>query len=192
MSFLTESQLNSIGFLSVGKNVFISDKCSIYNAKNIRIGDNVRIDDFCILSAGTKGIFIGNNVHIACYAALIGSEEIHVSDFAGISSRTIVYSSTDDYVGPFLTNPTVPDLYKNVINKRVEIGRHVVIGAGSIILPGSYLMDFSSVGAMSLINGQVPSFCVFAGIPAKKIKDRDRGIKETEKKYLNEQKDHMS
>ena len=67
--FLNETELKKIGFKKVGKNVSISDKCSIYNAKNIEIGSNVRIDDFVILSAGEGGIKIGSHIHIACYAS---------------------------------------------------------------------------------------------------------------------------
>ena len=57
MSFLTYKQLSKIGFLSLGENVLLSEKASIYNAPKIHIGSNVRIDDFCILSAGEEGIF---------------------------------------------------------------------------------------------------------------------------------------
>ena len=56
MSFLNDEQLKDLGLKSYGKNVIISDKASLYNAKNISIGNNVRIDDFCILSAGDGGI----------------------------------------------------------------------------------------------------------------------------------------
>ncbi len=44
--FYDSSELSKLGLKSVGKNVLISDKCSIYNPSNISIGDNVRIDDF--------------------------------------------------------------------------------------------------------------------------------------------------
>lgn len=52
MGFYSREQLEKIGFKSLGKNVLISDKSSIYSPENISIGNNVRIDDFCILSAG--------------------------------------------------------------------------------------------------------------------------------------------
>ena len=66
MAFLTEIALKEHGFKRLGKGVKISSKASIYNAGNISIGDNTRIDDFCIISAGEEGIEIGRNVHIAC------------------------------------------------------------------------------------------------------------------------------
>lgn len=49
-SFYTHDELAEIGFKSCGKNVLISRKASIYSPAKIEIGDNVRIDDFCILS----------------------------------------------------------------------------------------------------------------------------------------------
>ena len=70
MSFLKQNELDDLGFKFLGKNVLISDKCSLYNTKNISIGDNTRIDDFCILSAGENGIEIGRYVHIACFSPL--------------------------------------------------------------------------------------------------------------------------
>jgi serine acetyltransferase len=49
-SFLSREKLMEIGFKSIGENVLLSSKASIYGPENIEIGNNVRIDDFCILS----------------------------------------------------------------------------------------------------------------------------------------------
>ena len=49
-SFYTENELKQIGFKRIGENVLISRKASIYQPELIEIGNNVRIDDFCILS----------------------------------------------------------------------------------------------------------------------------------------------
>lgn len=81
MAILTEEQLKDVGFKSIGQNVRISDKASIYGAKNISIGSNVRIDDFVVLSAGVGGIEIGSYIHIAVFSSLIGAEKITLSDF---------------------------------------------------------------------------------------------------------------
>lgn len=120
MGFLKKNELENLGFSQIGDNVLISDKCSIYNPSKISIGSNVRIDDFCILSAGENGIKIGNNVHIACYVSLIGKESIDIGNFVGISSKTAVYSSSDDYSGNYLTGPTVDEKFKNVDHRKVK------------------------------------------------------------------------
>ena len=132
-SFYTFNELNGLGLASFGNNVLISRKVSIYGAENINIGNNVRIDDFCILSGK---ITICNYVHIASYVALYGGNKgIYIHDFAGISSKSTVYSVTDDYSGEAMTNPMIPDKYKNVISKEVIIERHALVGAHCLILP---------------------------------------------------------
>jgi galactoside O-acetyltransferase len=181
MSFLSQKELDKMGFRFLGKNVLISDKCSLYNTKNISIGDNTRIDDFCILSAGDEGIEIGKYVHIACYSSLIGKGKITMKDYSGISSRVSVYSSSDNYDGEYMTNPCLPDTLTNTIHKDVIIGKHVVIGSNSVVLPGVILTDGCSVGAMSLVNKSIDGPYVMAGIPIKKIKKRKSKIFDLEK-----------
>lgn len=181
MSFLNQKELDDMGFKSLGKNVLISRKCSIYNTKNISIGDNTRIDDFSVLSAGEGGIEIGNYVHIACFASLIGKGKIIMKDYSGVSSRVAVYSSSDKYDGEFMTNPCLPSTVTNTIHKDVIIGKHVVIGSNSVVLPGVELVDGCSVGAMSLVTKSVEGPYVMAGVPAKKIKDRKSNIFDLEK-----------
>ena len=44
-SFYSRSELEHIGFATIGKNVLLSRKASIYSPAMISIGDNVRIED---------------------------------------------------------------------------------------------------------------------------------------------------
>jgi len=182
--FYSREELEKIGFKSIGENVLISDKTSIYNPQNIEIGSNVRIDDFCVISAGNKGIIIGNNVHIAVFCSLIGQGEIILKNFSGLSSRVSIYSSTDDYSGNYLTNPTVDDKFTNVISGDVILGKHVIVGSGSLILPNVSVGDFSSVAALSMVSKDVESGVIVGGVPSRKIKDRNTKLEELEWKYL--------
>lgn len=81
MGFLSRDKVEAMGFARVGKNVKISDKASFYNPSNISIGDNTRIDDFCILSAGQGGIQVGSYIHIGCYSSFLGNAPHHSSRF---------------------------------------------------------------------------------------------------------------
>lgn len=92
-SFLSRDEIMSIGFASFGDNLKISRKASIYSPEKISIGNNVRIDDFCILSGR---INIGSNIHISAYVALYGQAGITIQDFSGISARCTLYSAIDD------------------------------------------------------------------------------------------------
>ena len=167
-------------FAAVGENVYVDPTARILGAERITVGSNVRIDAFSIISAGEDGIAIGDHVHIAAYVFMAGAARIEVSDFAGISGRTSIYSSNDDYSGQSLTGPTVPMDLRELTTAPVTIGRHVVVGAGSVVLPGASIGDGAVVGAMSLVKEPVPRFAVAAGIPARRIRDRDRTILDLE------------
>ena len=185
MAWLTDSQLTQMGFASFGSNVQLSDKASYYNCKNIRLGSNVRIDDFCVLSAGFGGIDIGNYVHIAVYSSLMGAANITLADFSGLSSRVAIYSSNDDYSGRALTNPTVPAEFTNVKHANVNIGRHAIVGAGSIILPGVTLEEGVSIGALSFIRKNCQAFGIYMGSPAKRISERKQDLLVLERQFIN-------
>ena len=183
-SFLSKEEIQEIGFLSVGENVFISRKASFYSAEKISIGDNVRIDDFCILSGKIK---IKNNIHIAPYSALFGGiKGIVLNDYVNISSKVSIYSLSDDFSGNYMTSPVLPDEYKNVTEEEVILEKHVIIGSGSMVLPGVVLREGTAVGAMSLVKESTERFGIYAGIPAKRIKNRSKRLIKLEKDIENE------
>jgi acetyltransferase-like isoleucine patch superfamily enzyme len=176
MAMLSQEEIEQMGFASVGKKVQISDRASFFGASRISIGSNVRIDDFCVLSAGVGGISIGQHVHIAVYSSMIGAGEITLSDFCNISSRVSIYSSNDDYSGATMTNPTVPNEYTGVTHADVFLGRHVIVGSGSVILTGSTLEEGVAVGALSLVIRNCKAFGIYAGIPVQRIGERKRDL----------------
>ncbi|MEZ5730168.1 MAG: acyltransferase [Burkholderiaceae bacterium] len=181
---LSKEEIKRIGFASFGKNVQISDRASIYGANRISIGNSVRIDDFCVLSAGLGGISIGNHVHLAVYSSLIGAGRIEISDFCNISSRVAIYSSNDDYTGLTMTNPTVPREFTGVSDAEVFLGKHVIVGAGSVILPGVTLREGVAIGALSLVGENCDEFSIYAGSPARRIKARKKDLLELERVFM--------
>ena len=184
MPQLNSDAIRNMGFASVGENVFISDLASFYNCSNISIGSNVRIDDFCVLSAGQGGIIIGNHIHIAVFTLMMGDGKITLSDFCNISSRVSIYSSNDDYSGGAMTNPTLPVQYTGVTSADVSLGKHVIVGSGSVILPGATLEEGVAIGALSLVTKECKAFGIYAGTPAYRVKDRKRDLLELEKTFL--------
>lgn len=182
---LDRATILSMGFAAVGENVLISDRASFYNCANISIGNNVRIDDFCVLSAGVGGIILGNYIHIAVYSSLIGIGKITLSDFSGTSSRVAIYSSSDDFSGQWMTNPTVPAEYTGVTHADVLIGRHVIIGSGAVILPGVVIEEGVAIAALSLVKKRCNAFGIYMGTPAKRIAERKRNLLELENKFLS-------
>lgn len=184
MAILNREQIDAIGFANVGSNVLISDRASFYGAERIIIGNNVRIDDFCVLSAGVGGINLGSYIHIAVYSSIIGAGRIKISDFCNISSRVSIYSSSDDYSGATMTNPMVPEQFKSVHHENVTLCKHVIVGSGSVILPGVYIGEGVAIGALSLITKNCEPFWVYAGNPSIKIKERKRNLLNLEHQFL--------
>lgn len=175
--------IKEMGAKRCGKNVLISTKASIYGLVNMEFGDNVRIDDFCHLSGK---ILIGNNVHIAPFCNLVGGHEgIMMEDFSGLSARVSVYAITDDYSGETMTNPTVPDEYKKICEKKVILKRHSIIGAGSVVLPGAVLEEGTACGSLTLINKRTEPWGVYVGIPAKRLTERKKDLLQLERQYLD-------
>ena len=183
-SFFSRAELIKLGFNKVGQHVLISKKASFYGCSKIRIGSNVRIDDFCILSGHIE---LGNFIHIAAYSALYGGTEgIFISDYSNISSRVTIYSLSDDYSGISMTNPMVPDKFKKIENAPVYIGKHVIIGSTSVVLPGTNLAEGSAFGSFSFINKDSDPWSINAGIPFKKIKARSKKLLDFEREMNKE------
>ena len=182
--YLEKENLDKLGFHSFGENVMVSDKASIYSPEKITLGNNVRIDDFCVLSPGIS-LTIGNHVHVAAYCSIIGAGKVVLEDFVGLSGRVSIYSSTDDYYGRGMTNPTIPDELRNTKHGDIFIGKHSIVGTGSIILPNVRMGDGCSIYAQTLINSNCREFGIYSGNPAKLIGNRLKKFLALEKDLPN-------
>ena len=172
-SFYSEEELAGLGLKSYGKDVLISRKCSLYAPEKISVGNNVCIDDFCIVSGN---VTFGNNVHISAYSALYGAEGIEFKDYSGCSARTTIYSAIDDFSGDYLIGPIQPKHLTNLKGGKVTIGEYVQLGAHCLVFPNVTIHDGSVVGALSLVTKDIPEWSIYVGIPAKKLRDRKKGL----------------
>jgi acetyltransferase-like isoleucine patch superfamily enzyme len=181
--FIAQSELRSLPFRSIGDNVLIHERVNMINIENISMGSNVRIDgDVTIVATGR--VDIGSFVHIGAQCYLAGGAGIKMMDFSGLSQGVKLYSTSDDYSGAHLTNPTVPIEYLGVIRGRVELERHVIIGAGSIVLPNVTVGEGSAIGALSLVNKSVEAWGIFSGIPVRRISSRNQDLLRIEKQLI--------
>ena len=178
-SFYSEEELLSMGFKSIGNGCCISRKASFYGVGRMSIGDNVRIDDFCILSGN---ITLGSNIHISAYVALYGAEGIVLEDYTGVSPRSTIYSAMDDFSGDYLIGPIHPEEYTNVTGGKVLVKKHSQIGANCVIFPDLTIEEGVVVGACSLVRHSLAPWTIYAGIPCVKLKDRNKGLM----KYVSE------
>jgi len=186
MAFYSDQEIKKLGFKKLGINVKISTKASIYRPHEMEIGDNSRIDDFCLLSGR---IIIGRNVHIAAFCNVSAGEcSIELEDFSGLAYGCHVFTGSDDYSGKSLTNPTVPLEYKGLKEAGVILGRHVIVGTNSIVFPGVKVAEGCSVGAFSMVTKSTKPWGIYFGIPAKRIRERSDDLLGLEKLYLENEK----
>jgi acetyltransferase-like isoleucine patch superfamily enzyme len=182
MAYMSEEELAAIGLKSVGVNVRISKLAALNNPESLEIGDNSRIDDFCVISGKVR---IGRNVHVAVFCNVAGGVEgVRLDDFSGLAYGCHVFSESDDYSGKTMTNPTVPSVYKKGVRQAVHIGRHVIIGTSSLVFPGVTVAEGCSVGAMSMVTKSTEPWSIYFGCPAKKLKSRSRELLDLEAQYL--------
>lgn len=181
-SFYTQEELAKLGLKSFGENVLLSRNAQIYGSSNIEIGNNVRIDDFCILSGNIK---IGSHIHIGSGSYLFaGDAGIEMEDFSNMSSRCVLYAISDDYSGDFLIGPAIPDEFKNVVGKKIVLKKHSGLGSGAMIMPGVIMAEGSALGAMSFLTKSTKPWKMYFGVPAKILKNRTQKASDLEKEFL--------
>lgn len=184
MTFYTRDELLKIGFKSLGQNVKISTKAAIYRPNEIDIGDNSRIDDFCLVSGK---IYIGRNVHLAAYSNIsAGDCSVTFNDFSGLAYGCHIFTGSDDYSGKALTNPTVPIKYKGLNEANVILGKHVIVGTNSVIFPGVHVAEGCAIGALTMVTKNTEPWSIYFGVPAKRIKSRSKDLLLLEDKYVEE------
>jgi acetyltransferase-like isoleucine patch superfamily enzyme len=145
----------------------------IHDETNFSVGEYSQIDDFAFINAG-KLCRIGRFVHIASFVSIIGGGEFSIDDFSGFSAGCRVITGTDDYLGPFMTNPTVPREFTNYLISRVTIEKHVIVGTNAVIFPGVTIGEGAAVAACAVVRRDLAPWGVYAGDPARKIGERDR------------------
>ena len=155
---------------------------SLYGEEYIRIGSDVIVGPYCSLAAGVMPghvpdcdpvITIGDGVLIGRGSGVVGHQSITIGD--GVFTGHNVYV-TD-------ANHGYEDVTQS-IGQQYAPPRPVVVGAGSwlghgaIVLPGATVGEHVAVGAGSVVTGELPSFSVAVGSPARVVRRYDTGREE--------------
>lgn len=173
--YLSRQELSEQGLASFGRHVFISRAATIIHPERIHIGDMVRIDAFSLIIA-RKDVRIGSHVHIGSSVTINAVAEVAIGDFSGISAGTKLFTTDDDYGGEYLTGPTVEPEFTNIRTEPVTLREHCIVGANSVILPGSELEEGVAVGALSLVKGRLNAWTIYGGVPARPLRPRSKEL----------------
>lgn len=183
--FLSPEELAEKGVPdAAARNILVHRTCVIVDFARIRFGSNVRIDPYCIITCAE--LHLGDFIHIAAGVSFTGRGVIRMADFSAISNQSLIYSSNDDYSGEYLTNPMVPERFTNVTSADISFGGHSLLGARCTVLPGADIAEGVSVGVGSLIKSRLEPWTIYAGVPAKALRDRSRRCLSLEKQLQAE------
>lgn len=174
--YWNSTELRNFGFRFVGENVLIAKNTTIIGISNISLGNNIRIDGHTVINANSGYLNLGNFIHIGGGSYLACAGGIEFKNYSGISQGVKIYSASDDYSGNFMTNPLVPAEFTNVNYGLVTLDEHVIVGSGSVLLPGITLLEGTAVGALTLVNKSIGPWGIYSGVPAKLVKERSKEI----------------
>ena len=187
-------------FRHCGRGVVFGRDLVIRNARNVRLGDQVIIDDDCVIDgrgAGQEQMVIGNRV-IVGRGAMLQSKigPVHLGRDCDIGSGCIVHSQGATYIGDEVVlgggckisggnfqierSPEVPGPSEMMAREQtrwssgpIRIGSRSILGMGCMVLDGVELGEGVVLGAGSIATKSIPAWTVAVGAPAKVIRERD-------------------
>ncbi len=175
----------------VGRNVTFGKGVVLRHPYKIKIGDNVVIDDHCVLDAkgqDNRGIFIGSGVYIGRNTILnCKNGDIVLESNVNISANCMIFSASEVRVGAnflmaaycYLVGGThhFDDLTLPVIQQK-RSSRGIVLepggwlGAHVTVMDGVRLGKHAVIGAGSVVNRNIPDYAVAAGVPVTFVNKR--------------------
>ncbi|MDE2589076.1 MAG: hypothetical protein KGL95_05370 [Patescibacteria group bacterium] len=158
----------------VGKDVIIGKTVRFRHPQFCSIDDFSIIDDFAYISTKFK---MGTNSHISSHLTIGGGVDymFEMGDLSSLSAGVKIWCSTDDYVNDIIA-VQAKHVKDKIIGGDVVMKDFTGVGANSVILPNTVISEGSAVGALSLVlpNSILKPWVVYAGIPAKPIKKRNK------------------
>lgn len=140
---------------------------------SLELGEHCIVDDFCYFAADIQ---TGSYVHISHGVTVLGKgNRCAIGDFSAIGPGVRIVCASDDYDGG-IAGPQIPTQFKRrPVRGDIRIGRHCVIGANSVILPGVQMPDGVAIGALSMVRPEDPMepYGLYAGCPLRFLRRRE-------------------
>ena len=175
----------------VGKNVSFGTGVVLRHPQKIKIGDNVIIDDGCVLDAKGKdnkgicicdGVFLGRNSILNCQNGdIILEQNVNIGSNCTIFSASSVRVRADNLIAAYcylvggthrFDDPSIPVLNQGRESRGITVGPGGWLGAHVTVFDGVQIGKHVVIGAGSIVNRDLPDFAIAAGVPAKILKKR--------------------
>ena len=174
-----------------GRNVIFGQNVVLRHPHKVRIGDNVVIDDNCLIDAKGdanrgitigSGVFVGRNTILSCK-----NGDIEVADGANIGFNCELFSASRVVIGAGVlmaaysyviggdhdfSDPSQSVLAQERTSKGVTLGAGAWIGAGAKILDGVSIGEHAVVGAGAVVREDIPPYAIAVGMPARVVSTR--------------------
>lgn len=158
---------------ALGPQAIIGRTVRIRKPGRCRIGDHSIIDDFSYISCG---ITVGRFTHIGAQAVLIGGDaHITIGDFVNIAPGCRLVASSHDFSAGGLCGPAIPpEFAAPAVTADIHVDDHVLLGTGTVVLPGVHLPEGVATGALTLITPatRLEPWTLFVGSPARPLRSR--------------------
>ena len=174
-----------------GRRVVFGQHVTLRHPHKIRIGDDVVVDDNCLLDAKGdsnegitigRGVFVGRNTILSCK-----NGDIELAEGANLGFNCEVFSASRVRVGPrallaaycYLiggdhdwSDPSKAVLEQTRTSRGVLVGEGVWMGAGAKVLDGVSVGDHAVIGAGAVVREDVPAHAIAVGMPARVVGSR--------------------
>ena len=156
--------------IKIGKNSTIkySSEFKLTDGAKLVIGSNCTIKEnsYFLLTKPNPYLQMGDYVGIGrnCYIAI--KDHLEIGSYTRIGPNVTILDQDHTYEKSDLIMNQHADIQK------VKIGKDVWIGANAIVLKGITIGDGAILGAGSIVTRDIPPYEIWAGVPAKFIKER--------------------
>lgn len=155
----------------------ISKNIRVRHPEYFSVGEGSIVDDFCYFSTR---VTIGLYSHIASGCTVAGGVDrlFALGDYSSVSSGVRVWCTSDDFVNDVVTvlPSGVGQIKEHLITGDVILGDFTAVGANSVVMPQNRIPEGTVIGALSFVppNFQFEPWAVYAGIPIRFIRERNR------------------
>jgi acetyltransferase-like isoleucine patch superfamily enzyme len=174
-----------------GRKPVFGQNVALRHPHKIRLGDNVIVDDNCLLDAkgssndGIRlgdGVFLGRNTILSCKNGdIVLDEGVNIGFNSQIASGSSVKVGKDGLLAAYCyliggghesADPSQPIQEQKAVSHGVTLHDNVWLGAGVKVLDGVTIGADCIVGAGAVVSADVPARSVAAGVPARVIRER--------------------
>ncbi|HEY5306105.1 MAG TPA: DapH/DapD/GlmU-related protein [Pseudolabrys sp.] len=164
-----------IAFARIGTDVVIGPNVAIRRPQLVSIGSHVAIDNGAYITTAAE---IEDYVHIGPYVTVVGGARafFKMGNFTNLAAGCRVICGSDRFQGEGLIGPaSLPEDYKDTMKLApVVLENFANVGTNAVIMPGVTLAEGSVIGACSLVTKSTEPWTIYAGTPAKPLKQRPR------------------